>query len=477
MRVLFSTHTRPGYMDPPSLAPGQVVCGPERPDREYRGLVTSLKTPLGRYDLAQQVERLAPEQRPDLVVVRADATRRNRPVNLASIGARKVLLIGDTHHLRMPITGLIDYAKSEPFDLILLDYTRQHAHFFLEAGVRNLHWLPGFAIDPPPPALARGPQRGLIFVGMLQEQHAQRRGMIDALLGAGLQPELFHAFGAQAPQLHAAAVVSFNCSLNGDLNQRVFEVPAAGGCLLTDRLAPQAGLEILFEPGRDLELYEGPEDLIAKAKGLLAGPARAAEIAAAGQARYREAYGRGPVMAEFAALLEGRDGRPAHALVRDPRGARPAPTPPDRLAARLAVYQGLQELHRLEPRLSVLFAGEADPDFVSDAVDLPRLEAAVEPTLREDAWRAIDRLTVPGQVARREARSRRWDVVVASAAWIEAAGGAAFLEAHARALVAPDPASFSPDSSATRAGFASWGSFPALLLSPALAQTIDAKPG
>jgi hypothetical protein len=182
-------------------------------------------------------------------------------------------------------------------------------------------------------------------------------------------------------------------------------------------------------------------------------------------------------MAESAALLAGRDGRPAHALARDPRGARPAPTPPDRLAARLAVYQGLQELHRLEPRLSVLFAGAADPDFVADVVALPRLEAAVEPTLREDAWRAIERLTVPGQVARREARSRRWDVVVASAAWIEAAGGFAFLEAHARALAATDPAGFSPDSSGTRAGFASWGSFPALLLSPALAQTIDARPG
>src|SRR5882672_5613096 len=453
MRVLFSTHTRPGYMDPPGLVPGQVACGPERPDRQYRGLTTSLKTPLGRYDLAEQIARLPVEQQPELVVVRADATRRNRPANLAGIKARKVLLIGDTHNRRATIAGLIDYAKAEPFDLILLDYTRQHAHVFVEAGLENLHWLPGFAIDPPPPPLARGPHKDIVFVGLLHEQHAQRRRMVDALIAAGLKPELFHAFGAQAPQLHAAATVSFNCSLNGDLNQRVFEVPAAGGCLLTDRLAPQAGLELLFEPGLDLELYDGPDDLVAKAKALLADPPRATAIAAAGLTRYREAFARAPVMTEFTDLLEGRGGRPAHALAKEPRATKPAPSSPDRLAARLTLYQGLQELHRQEPSLSVLFAGDADPDRVSDAVDLPRLEIAVEPTLGGEARRTIERLTAPGQVVSRDARYRRWDLVVASATWIEAAGGSDFLARHCRALAVTDPANLSPAPGATPAGF------------------------
>src|ERR1700752_3043196 len=150
MRVLFSPHPSPRYMDPPRLSPDQVVCGPARPDRSEGNRAISLKTPLGRYDLAVQIERLPAEQRPDLVVVRADATRRNRPSNLASVKARRVLLIGDTHHGRAPIEGLIRYARSEPFDLILLDYTRQHGHFFQEAGLREVHWLPAFAIDPSP---------------------------------------------------------------------------------------------------------------------------------------------------------------------------------------------------------------------------------------------------------------------------------------------------------------------------------------
>lgn len=476
MPILFATHTSPGYMDPPRLSADQLVCGPGRPDHSQGDRMVSLRTDLGSYDLAAVIDRLPAAQRPDLVVVRADATRRNRPGNLAGVKAKRVLLIGDTHHGRAPIAGLIRYAKSEPFDLILLDYTRQHAHFFIEAGLRPVRWLPAFAIDPPPLAGPPAPRRGLTFLGQLRDHHRQRRLMIDRLFEAGLKPELFMAKGTAGQTLHAASTVAFNCSLNGDLNQRVIEVLAAGGCLLTDRLAPQAGLELLFEPERHLRLYDGPEDLVAQAKALLADPAAAAAVAAAGRARYDEAYSRAPVMAEFAALLEGRDGCPAHALARDPRCAKPSAAASSPLEARLALYQGLQELHRLEPNLSVLFAGDADPDMVSDAVDLPRLAVAVEPALGAAARQAIGQLTAPGQVTMQAPESRRWDVIVASSGWIEAAGGPAFLERHARALALTDRLPDGRKAGAPPTGFAPWRSFPALLLSPTLAPVASVKP-
>ncbi len=475
MPVLFATHTSPGYMDPPRLSAEPVVCGPARPDQREGDRVVSLQTGLGSYDLAAVIDRLPAPQRPDLVVVRADATRRNRPGNLAGVKARRVLLIGDTHHGRAPIAGLIRYAKAEPFDLILLDYTRQHGHFFVEAGLRQVHWLPAFAIDPPPVTGPREPRRGLTFLGQLRDHHCQRRLMVDRLIEAGLKPELFMAKGAAGQNLHAASTVAFNCSLNGDLNQRVIEVLAAGGCLLTDRLAPQAGLELLFEPGRHLRLYDGAADLVAQAEELLADPPKAAAIAAAGKAHYEEAYSRGPVMAEFAALLEGRDGRPAHALAQDPRCAKPVAAAAT-LEARLALYHGLQELHRLEPALSVLFAGEADPDMVSDAVDLPRLAASVEPMLGASARDAIGRLTVPGQVTMQAPESRRWDVIVASSAWLEAAGGPAFLERRTRALALTDRLPDARAAGDAPTGFSPWRSFPALLLSPGLAPIASVKP-
>ena len=64
--------------------------------------------------------------------------------------------------------------------------------------------------------------------------------------------------------MYAQSTVSFNASLSGDLNMRVFEVLSAGGFLLTDRLSPQAGLELLLRPGHDCETYGDAEELLDK---------------------------------------------------------------------------------------------------------------------------------------------------------------------------------------------------------------------
>lgn len=65
----------------------------------------------------------------------------------------------------------------------------------------------------------------------------------------------------------------------GAQNQRVFDVPAAGGFLLTD-YSPQ--LAALFEPGVEVATYAGPDDVHEQcARFLHDAPARAAIVAAA----------------------------------------------------------------------------------------------------------------------------------------------------------------------------------------------------
>ena len=92
----------------------------------------------------------------------------------------------------------------------------------------------------------------------------------------------------QAARHYGEAHITFNCSLNGDLNMRVFETLGAGGFLLTDRLSPQSGLERLFRDGAHLALYDSPDDLIAKIEYYLDRPDEAAEIARRGQQHYIE---------------------------------------------------------------------------------------------------------------------------------------------------------------------------------------------
>jgi spore maturation protein CgeB len=70
--------------------------------------------------------------------------------------------------------------------------------------------------------------------------------------------------------------------MKGAVNQRVFDVPACGAFLLTDR---RGGIERLFEPGREIMLYDGPEDAAEQLARCLGDPGLRARVAAAGRAR------------------------------------------------------------------------------------------------------------------------------------------------------------------------------------------------
>jgi len=63
------------------------------------------------------------------------------------------------------------------------------------------------------------------------------------------------------PAFYPLSAVNLNCTsrqMKGAVNQRVFDVPACGGFVLTDR---RAQLEALFEPGSEVIVYDGPEEI------------------------------------------------------------------------------------------------------------------------------------------------------------------------------------------------------------------------
>lgn len=66
---------------------------------------------------------------------------------------------------------------------------------------------------------------------------------------------------ADLPRFYPLSAVSLNCTsrqMKGAVNQRVFDVPACGGFVLTDR---RAQLDRLFEPGREVVAYDAPEEI------------------------------------------------------------------------------------------------------------------------------------------------------------------------------------------------------------------------
>jgi glycosyltransferase involved in cell wall biosynthesis len=309
-----------------------------------------------------------------MVVVKADATQRNVPRNLGAYKCPKVLLVGDTHHPGVPLTSVISYALSEPFDFVILDHTRHHAHWFAKAGLRNVHWIPALDFGFLKRELRGVRTRTLTFVGNEGAWHPWCRGVLAGVQRAGLPLEVLQGTPAEAADCYADSEVTLNVSLNGELNLRVFEALGAGGFLLTDRLSDASGMERLFEPGKHLDVWGSPGELIEKIHHYLAHPEEVARIR-------REAYAEIILRHHpdiktrelFDLVFSGRI-NPRYDLGADPlvvRSFAPARVEPRHISC-LSFYEWIQEAHRSSSQMTV-YCSDTRHRQLHGIVDLPRL--------------------------------------------------------------------------------------------------------
>ncbi len=378
MRVLFATGSPAAYMAPPVLGTEQICCGPDWPDEKTPdGRWLSLRTPVGEYKLSAVAAKLPPEQKPDVVVCLVDASWRNLPRDLRAFNCPRVLLVADTHHLQAPLLGMLRYMTSEPFTRTVVLYDRHHAGFFRSAGVKNLFWFPGLTFPHRDDVVDRSRQKKraeeIRFVGQVSRFHPRRTRLVESLRNASLpfaQKQLSQSDGLA---FYGGGSVGFNASLNGDLNLRVFEILASGAALLTDRLAPAAGLEQILRP-ENYVAYQGFGDVHTLAHELMIRPERTAAIGAAGarwfDTYFREAHRRDA----FAALAhEGREYAPfAFPSTESTRVFFAGNT--QRLLQTLVVYETLQEFHRTEEAVSVGLSKTTPRELAEIFSTLPRIE-------------------------------------------------------------------------------------------------------
>lgn len=330
-------------------------------------------TSAGEYDLMAALGGQKLHRDFDAIVVWSDASGSNRPLNLASFDCPKVLCVGDTQHLKRPLNDMIGYAQKAGFDFIVSSHNRHHLHWFAEAGFSNLAWLPGLKARHLPRPIKDGRKPQVCFIGQSSGRHPRRQRLLDAMRHHGVALLTQEATREASADLFAASVASFNASLNGDLNLRVFEVLSAGGCLLTDRLSPQSGLELILREDRDYCAYDSPEELVDKARFLLREPAAALAIARAGNRTYTQSM---LPRRQAEVLLDWVFGGQLDPVYRiDPTPPRPSPTPS--LNLRLSVYEALQEAQRHLEKPRVLFSAALPAIFREDAADLHRCETSV----------------------------------------------------------------------------------------------------
>jgi hypothetical protein len=199
--------------------------------------------------------------------------------------------------------------------------------------------------------------------------------MLEQLQGAGLPVVAGRATRAQSAVLYGRCQVSFNASLNGDLNMRVLEVLSAGGCLLTDRLSPVSGMRHILEEGREYLAYGDGDELLAQARRLLGDPAHAAAVAQAGHRRYMAELRQDHQIARLLAWAAGAEISPLHRAVDDPRVLREPGAP--KLTGRMRVYENVQETHRRQENPRVRIQADLPEDSVLDLADLPRLTLCI----------------------------------------------------------------------------------------------------
>lgn len=98
-----------------------------------------------------------------------------------------------------------------------------------------------------------------------------------------LHPEVSYYDGL--PLIYPFSDINFNCTskqMKGAVNQRVFDVPAAGGFVLTDW---REQMEHLFDPDREMVFYRTPQEIGELVRRYLKHPADRKRVAEAGRRR------------------------------------------------------------------------------------------------------------------------------------------------------------------------------------------------
>ncbi|MBW1783642.1 MAG: tetratricopeptide repeat protein [Deltaproteobacteria bacterium] len=356
----------------------EIFCGPDCETQTVNGRFRTIKTPTGGFDVHNMVQQLPEDQRPEIIIVKADATGRSFPGNLGPIRCPKVLILGDTHHLKSPIRRLIRYTRQENFDVVMSDHDRQHLHFFVEAGCVNSIWSPCLNIYPHEQRCPDEKIYDVSFVGQTGKWHPYRRYILNYLKMRGVPLNIFQSPHEKAAEIYAESLINLNVSLNGDLNLRVWEVLSSGGFLLTDRLSPEAGLDLLFKDGEHLVCFRNEKDLVDKINYFLKHPHEANDIATNGYEAYKKSHTPEKKVEEVMSYIFDGELNPLYDSKSD-RGAVYAESEGSQdLMERVALYEFFQECHLNNASVSVVIWPGVDPRIVCDLMDLPRLNITVK---------------------------------------------------------------------------------------------------
>ncbi|WP_324281905.1 glycosyltransferase [Cyanobacterium aponinum UTEX 3222] len=346
-----------------------------------------INLPIGTsYDVREILTENYPNWQPDLFIAKVDSFFNVIPRNVKALDCPKILILGDTQHGVKPLERMIEYAKSEKYDFYITDHKRHHLWYYYLARIPNLYWLPGLFLNPPQGDLKTINFEDstiepdfftdkVIFVGQASKFHPRRKAILEYLHQE--IPNFWSGRLSQRDSLKAfsQAQISLNISLNGDLNLRFFEIISAGGFLLTDTLAEEAGMNLLLEEGKEYESFENIEQLINKIKYFVQYPELIEEYKKRSHQRYLENYTPEKHKNNLENILEGKF---INEIYYSNFIERINYFPESQYTQkRIEIYQIVQGIHKYTENLTIFIDIQFFNCYVEDFLDLPRITVSI----------------------------------------------------------------------------------------------------
>lgn len=255
-----------------------------------------IKLPNGKFDIVNFLKQLPNGWYPDLISISSSllvAQDPPIPLGINKLDCPTVMKLSDSHHGFRPIQNILEYSLKVGCQYHWTIYDRHHLHFYKEAGLSNVFWMPGaininlsYKIQP-----SLHKEYDVIFCGKSDDYHFYRKHLLEYLSSNSIKVARDRFTDIQMVyDAYSKSKIVFNCSLNGDLNLRVFETLMSGGFLLTDKLSCNSGLTKLFNVGKHFDCYESEQELIEKVQMYLKNPEKALEIAIEGQDYFLKNY-------------------------------------------------------------------------------------------------------------------------------------------------------------------------------------------
>jgi len=273
MRLAIITSTSPLQTLWPRLADEQVLIGAQQIDQELDGHVYSRRAPLGEFPLGPLLAALPADQRPEVIACHVDGHTNSWPTGVSACGATTVLLVADAESTPGGLSRILDYARRERFDRIVLCNSGVDEPVFRSIPGAEVFWFPGLlcAVRDRSLPIVRQPQRDPAvwvaptpFRGSLAHRLTLERVHARAVHLHTWSEEL----ELRLEELGDGAVALIS-SEHGEWSPALFEALAAGTTVIATGLPP-ADLERLWPQGAPLLTADTVDEVAQLTRRLLA---------------------------------------------------------------------------------------------------------------------------------------------------------------------------------------------------------------